>query len=821
MNLLPVKRQLVRLSRFIGSKARLARPRKDAIAELTQRMLSGGFAQRAYADLCALAEQAKDQTSRQGAAWELALWHANQDTGSDAAECLRWLSAAAPRSTPDRGRAQQTAILRAECLERIGKTEEARKVLESALEDGVTCDLLLGYANLFSGEQKLHVINRAFTHCGLAKVESMLDGSPLSLGSLRPAAEMPGKESVSSQEPLVSVIVPAFNCRETVGIALESLLAQTWRNLEILVVDDGSADATAEWVAHFEERDARVRLIRSGKNQGPYVARNLALQTARGAYVTCHDSDDWSHPEKIARQVAHLSENPECIANLSERVRTGPDLRFLRRGLPGRYLHANLASLMFRREPVLSRIGYWDSVRFGGDIEFIKRLKKAFGETKVARVKPGPVELARESEASLTGNARFGYPGYLMGARKEYAEASAAFLESGQSLKIEFPQSRRSFPVPEPLWPDREPRADGKRHFDVILASDFRLRGGSTISNAQEIRAQKAAGLRTGLLQMDVYEYPQRSVSAIVRKEIDGELVQMLVYGEEVECDLLILRFPLVLLEHQNFLPNVKAREIRVVVNQPPVRDYKDGNRAYDLGQCQDQLVRHFGKKGLWSPIGPLVRETLLQEEHVGSLIDLSGDDWLNIIDVAEWDTGAARCTGPLPVIGRHSRDKYLKWPEKREDLLNCYPGDNRFLVKVLGGAGTASRVLGRIPPNWKVFPFDSISPVQFLAEIDVFVYFHHSGWVEAFGRAPLEAMAAGLPVILPGHFRPLFQEAALYAEPREVRDIVWELHRNQAWYQERSRISRRFVEENFGYSLHLRRIAPYVKALQQVALPS
>ena len=72
----------------------------------------------------------------------------------------------------------------------------------------------------------------------------------------------------------------------------------------------------------------------------------------------------------------------------------------------------------------------------------------------------------------------------------------------------------------------------------------------------------------------------------------------------------------------------------------------------------------------------------------------------------------------------------------------------------MLGGAEVPVSILGFIPANWVVYPFGSLDVVDFLRSIDVFVYFHHPNWVESFGRVIAEAMASGLPTILPTSFQ-------------------------------------------------------------------
>ena len=106
--------------------------------------------------------------------------------------------------------------------------------------------------------------------------------------------------------PVISCIVPAFNGERCLREALESIRAQSYRPLEIIVADDGSTDGTAAVVAAFGEEVCYLRQA----NQGPAAARNLGLQTARGQFVAFLDQDDLWHPEKLARQMGCFQVRP-------------------------------------------------------------------------------------------------------------------------------------------------------------------------------------------------------------------------------------------------------------------------------------------------------------------------------------------------------------------------------------------------------------------------------------------------------------------------------------------------------------------------------
>nr|WP_277622671.1 glycosyltransferase family A protein [Sphingomonas telluris] len=108
---------------------------------------------------------------------------------------------------------------------------------------------------------------------------------------------------------LVSVIVPAWNAEATLGATLESVAAQTHTELEIIIVDDGSEDGTAQIAERFTNRDPRARLIRQ-RNGGVASARNIAIAHARGTWIAPIDADDLWHPTKIAKQLDAVQSAP-------------------------------------------------------------------------------------------------------------------------------------------------------------------------------------------------------------------------------------------------------------------------------------------------------------------------------------------------------------------------------------------------------------------------------------------------------------------------------------------------------------------------------
>jgi glycosyltransferase involved in cell wall biosynthesis len=110
---------------------------------------------------------------------------------------------------------------------------------------------------------------------------------------------------------LVSVLIPVHNVAAYVERALKSMLAQTYTNIEIIVVDDGSSDETAAIVSAIAARDDRVVLLRNECNSKIVFSLNRAFSVAKGTYIARMDGDDISAPDRIERLVAHLEANPE------------------------------------------------------------------------------------------------------------------------------------------------------------------------------------------------------------------------------------------------------------------------------------------------------------------------------------------------------------------------------------------------------------------------------------------------------------------------------------------------------------------------------
>ncbi|MGH6924459.1 MAG: glycosyltransferase family 2 protein [Propylenella sp.] len=181
-------------------------------------------------------------------------------------------------------------------------------------------------------------------------------------------------------EPLVSVIIPVHNRAAYLREAIDSVLSQTYRAIEVVVVDDGSTDGSVALAESIARDDPRVRTVRM-QNEGPSAARNAGLDHARGEFICFLDADDWIMPDKIRRQMNALHARPDvdlvysdfwrfkdADGTVLESFRGPPPVPF-----PGILVYRNWFGIMaplFRRR-LLERVGRFDtSLRWAEDWDF-------------------------------------------------------------------------------------------------------------------------------------------------------------------------------------------------------------------------------------------------------------------------------------------------------------------------------------------------------------------------------------------------------------------------------------------------------------------
>ncbi|MBV9863606.1 MAG: glycosyltransferase family 2 protein [Alphaproteobacteria bacterium] len=299
-------------------------------------------------------------------------------------------------------------LVRAHLAERAGEYRRALALLpEAEAGEGRPAEAALLRATALAGLGERDAAERA--------VAGALAGF-----ALPPFADEP---SSRQDGPVVTVVVAAFDAEATIETALRSLQRQSWRSLDIVVVDDASTDRTAAITAALTARDSRIRLLRQPINRGAYAARNRGLAEAVGEYVTTHDADDEAHPLRIERQLAPLLADARLVGTVA---------RWLRREAPNRFRDRQLAplirlhvgSLLLRRRFLVGAVGAYDEVRYGADGDLLTRIDAAAGAGGIARLAlPLTVSGVRAGSAVHDPLSGYGGRGYSL-ERQRYHERS-------------------------------------------------------------------------------------------------------------------------------------------------------------------------------------------------------------------------------------------------------------------------------------------------------------------------------------------------------------------------------------------------------------
>lgn len=255
--------------------------------------------------------------------------------------------------------------------------------------------------------------------------------------------------------PLVSILMPAHNAERSVERAVRSILQQSWQNLELIIVDDCSSDATPRKLAALAKEDARIKLHRNALNVGPYVSKNIALGMATGRWITGHDADDWAHPRRIADHITSVTNGPEVLhpASLTYMVRMQANGSFasfdnVNDFSPDGVTRICSISALFEADLLRTKLGYWDTVRVGADSEMIGRAMRLLGAGFAQLKQIGMICLS--SPDSLTQHPKLGVraaDGSLSKARLQY-EAVWKALQSHMKpddLFLPFPQAKRRY----------------------------------------------------------------------------------------------------------------------------------------------------------------------------------------------------------------------------------------------------------------------------------------------------------------------------------------------------------------------------------------
>ena len=195
--------------------------------------------------------------------------------------------------------------------------------------------------------------------------------------------------TMTNRSPLISVCMPVYNAERYVSEAIESVLSQTFKDFEFLILDDGSTDGSLAILKGYAERDPRIRLT-SRPNKGLAPTLNELMNQARGEFVARMDADDISLPERLERQADYLRNHPDCVIVGCHALvidsdgdpicvwfkDSGHEILDAQNLLGNRGTSLCHPAVIMRRQPVLEVGRYYERFRIGEDLDLFPKLSE-------------------------------------------------------------------------------------------------------------------------------------------------------------------------------------------------------------------------------------------------------------------------------------------------------------------------------------------------------------------------------------------------------------------------------------------------------------
>lgn len=595
----------------------------------------------------------------------------------------------------------------------------------------------------------------------------------------------------AKEGPLVSVIITTFRATERLYHSVHSILAQTWSNLEVILVDDASGPDYANILGEVSSLDPRIQLVVQSQNTGTYGARNAALQHVTGEFITGQDDDDWSHPQRIEKQIGPLISDEMLPASRSRAVRYSENLISTTVGYePTR---PNASSLMTRHS-VLQELGGYDSVRKGADNELESRMA-ALGGGSVFEVAE-PLALVRLAASSLS-RSDF-KPNWRHPARVAYRNSYLYWHKTGAvASNPSLPREVRPFSAPLQFRQEIPQNVD----YDVVFASDWRVRGIRLRRLLNQVDSLIAEGKKVAILHLDdAMTFFTRAVThnSEVQHWLNSGVIDEIMLDDVARIRLVIVTSPSLL----QFLPEQSARvvveRVAIVLSEDELAKFQDEDLAATL-RAADNASNLFGSQPLWlaqDPRANLVVREVCPRSH------LISDGFPSVVPEESCRPARSYFRSNRPVIGTFAQEGRNVWPADSTVIEELYPTDGSVEVRILGGARTALQLLKKQSPPaaWLTFSLKQLNLLPFLNSLDFFV-FQDVDSTDTANPVPLHAMGAGCVVILPHRWKQLCGDGAVYAEPSGAMGVARELYADPEAYRAQSARAVQYVNDHFSRS--------------------
>lgn len=643
----------------------------------------------------------------------------------------------------------------------VGRFEHVEEMLaEDELSDDTAWTLSTELAHPAHGrpgatsESWLPLFNRRFEEFGALPI-TITDGPGAAFDRVH--VDVPDSLGIDDG-PLVTVVMSAYRPGHSLRTAMGSVIAQTWRNLEILLVDDCSPPEFDPLLTEVAGLDPRIELIRMPTNGGTYRIRNEAIRRSRGEFIAFQDSDDWAHPERIARQIRPLLEPQGLVATHCRCVRTFPNLSTLNVGLNS--FRRCEASTVFRKDVVIPALGGFDETRKSADNEFYERIGVVFGEDAYVNL-PDVLVMTQLTEDSLSRDElRFAWQ---HGARSAYVQARGYWhrqIEAGrESARLE-PGSQRSIVAPHRILTGEDtPPAE----CDILWISDWREGLSRYVGQSRLVEATADAGLATLVAQATAIRHANRDRvnlgDDILTLQAAGK-TRIAIVSDDTHARLAVIVDPEIL-NLTRSPESVGIRADRLIVAAPHPPEAPEGQwLTYRPDVVEQNALRMFGRPIEWLPATEPIAEALRRQ---GARSVLAPSPLVVAPRVDARPYSGARGAESL-IVGTAGLERTRRDRPSFATLRDRIPSGDDFDVRLLFDAATTRRIGKRrtLPTSWLVM-LDSMPVDRFLRQLDAFVAIPTRSWGPSLHWTVVSALAEGAIVLADPDLRPFLGDAAVY----------------------------------------------------------
>ncbi len=493
-----------------------------------------------------------------------------------------------------------------DALSRTGQGNDVFRLLDLyASEEANSNDLHLYRANAANpfkdptadADRWLTEINDMYGRAGLARLVLEPGTAP---AFLRLTAE---STATVTDGPLVSIVMPVYKPDEYTDLAIRSAVNQSYRNVEIIIVDDGSGGDAAERLNRWAQLDSRITVVLNEQNSGAYTSRNIGYSMATGEYLTIFDGDDWQHPQKIELLVRTAAAQTDKRLVAAPWTRADEDLFFHYRGWKGAFITPAHVSTMFHLATIREHLGHWDSVRKAADTEFILRYQTLVHPADPLEATDAPLTLSLVSSTNLSiDDFRLGYRSPdRVSYRDSYEHWHKQIHAGGHSGYLDFPLVQRTFPAPMRFLPSAQPVPE----LDLLLVGDFGDETQKSHLMFQHLKAATEEGQRIGLLHVPSILHT-RSIDRnfpkwLMKAFAGGELLRVEV-TDRVKSRTVHVYDPTAFQFARELRSGHAAETVVVWAAEPPFNRTTNEHK-YEVGTVERHLSAVFGGRPLWVPL--------------------------------------------------------------------------------------------------------------------------------------------------------------------------------------------------------------------------